>query len=56
VSASDQALWLIGLIVALGVCLTWAIFEIEAWRCRQRWRLEVFRAAMRSVAKSNRGR
>jgi hypothetical protein len=45
----EQTFCLMGLIVCLGVCLVWALYEAEAWRQRHRWRAGLIRDAMRSV-------
>jgi hypothetical protein len=45
----EQTFCLMGLIVCLGVCLVWALYEAEAWRQRHRCRVGLIRDAMRSV-------
>jgi hypothetical protein len=45
----EQALCLMGLVVCLGACFIRALYEIEVWRQRHRWRAELIRDAMRSV-------
>jgi hypothetical protein len=45
----EQTFCLMGLIVCLGVCLVWALYEAEAWRQRHRSRAGLIRDAMRSV-------
>ncbi len=55
-SESEQAFWLIGLVVALGACLVWAIHEIENWRRRQREQAALIRDAMRFVATAEKDR
>jgi hypothetical protein len=50
---SEQAFWLIGLIVCLGACLVWAFCEIEARRQRQGRCKELIGDAMRSTVKED---
>jgi hypothetical protein len=54
-SNSEQAFCLIGLVLCLGTCLVWALYEIEDWRRRYRRRVELVRDAMSFVetAKTN---
>jgi hypothetical protein len=45
----DQTLWFLVLIVCLGGCFVWALWEIEAARQRWRERRQFVRDAVRSI-------
>jgi hypothetical protein len=46
-SDSEQAFCFFGLVLCLGICLVWAIYEIEQWREKRRWRARLLQNAMR---------
>jgi hypothetical protein len=46
-SNSEQAFCFFGLVLCLGICLVWAVYEIEQWREKRRWRARLLQNAMR---------
>jgi hypothetical protein len=45
----QKTLCLFALIICLGTCFIWALYEIEMWRQRRRWHAKLVSDARRSV-------
>lgn len=47
--SSEQAFCLFAVVIGLGSCLVWALYEVEEWRRRRSRRADLLRDATRFV-------